>query len=283
MNSRLEKLQEYPFQRLSHLLSGLNPPAEKTRIMLSLGEPKHEPPEFIHSILENGGHLLAGYPVTRGDDDLRESICRWLGRRFLIDDSQLDPARHVLPVSGSREAIFSFIQAAVDRSGHDAPRVVMPNPFYQIYEGATIMAGATPYFLNSIEENNWLPQLDRVPVDTWRNTQLLILCSPDNPTGTVIPADTYCKVLELADRYDFIIAADECYSELYRDEDSPPVGLLQVAADQGREDFQRCIVFHSLSKRSNLPGCAPGLLSATAALLMLILSTAPIMAASPTA
>ena len=258
MNSRLENLQEYPFQRLNQLLKGLEPPTDKERIMLSLGEPKHEPPAFIHDILATGGNLLSGYPVTRGDESLRESICHWLSRRFCIDQHQLDPVQHVLPVSGSREAIFSFIQAAIDRSSHATARVVMPNPFYQIYEGGTIMAGATPYFLNNTEENNWLPQLDKVPDEVWQDTQLLILCSPDNPTGSVIPAETYRKVLTLADRYNFIVAADECYSELYRDEDSPPAGLLQVAAAEGRKNFERCIVFHSLSKRSNLPGLRSG-------------------------
>ena len=258
MNSRLEKLQEYPFQRLNQLLAGIEPPTGKGRIMLSLGEPKHEPPSFIHDILATGGNLLSGYPLTRGEENLRESICLWLSRRFSISQDLLDPAQHVLPVSGSREAIFSFIQAAVDRSSHASARVVMPNPFYQIYEGATIMAGASPYFLNNTETNNWLPQLDKVPESVWQDTQLLILCSPDNPTGSVIPIDIYRKVLELADRYNFIVAADECYSELYRDENKPPAGLLQVAAAEGRTGFERCIVFHSLSKRSNLPGLRSG-------------------------
>ena len=258
MNSRLEKLQEYPFQRLNQLLTGLEPPADKERIMLSLGEPKHEPPSFIHDILATGGDLLSGYPLTRGEGKLRESICHWLSRRFCINLDLLDPARHVLPVSGSREAIFSFIQAAVDHSSHTTARVAMPNPFYQIYEGATIMAGAAPYFLNNTEEHNWLPQLHKVPEEIWHDTQLLILCSPDNPTGSVIPAEIYAEVLALADRYNFNVAADECYSELYRDEDKPPVGLLQVAAAEGRTSFERCIVFHSLSKRSNLPGLRSG-------------------------
>ncbi len=258
MNTRLDDLKEYPFQRLNRLLTGIEPPANYERIMLSLGEPKHAPPPFIHDLLANGGHLLSGYPATRGEESLRESICSWLSRRFHISEEKLDPARHVLPVSGSREAIFSFIQAAVDRSSHCPARVVMPNPFYQIYEGATIMAGATPYFLNSLEENDWQPQLDNVPEQIWQETQLLILCSPDNPVGSVIPADIYIKALSLADRYGFIVAADECYSELYRDESSPPVGLLQVAAEQGRNNFERCIVFHSLSKRSNLPGLRSG-------------------------
>ena len=258
MNSRLDKLKEYPFQRLNHLLTGLEAPADKQRIMLSLGEPIHKPPHFIDKILANGLHLLSGYPLTRGEDKLRESISQWLCRRFHIRPELLDPARHILPVSGSREAIFSFIQAAIDRPSHDSVRVVMPNPFYQIYEGAAIMAGATPYYMNSIEDNDWLPQLDNVPESIWQQTQLLILCSPDNPTGSVIPAEVYAEALRLADRYDFIVAADECYSELYRDESSPPAGLLQVAIAQGFTDFSRCIVFHSLSKRSNLPGLRSG-------------------------
>ncbi|HEC26884.1 MAG TPA: succinyldiaminopimelate transaminase [Gammaproteobacteria bacterium] len=258
MNSRLDDLKEYPFQRLNRLLTDIEAPSKNERIMLSLGEPKHAPPPFIHDLLAKGGHLLSGYPGTRGEEKLRESICSWLSRRFHITEGKLDPAQHVLPVSGSREAIFSFIQAAVDCSCHGPARVVMPNPFYQIYEGAAIMAGATPYFLNSIEENDWQPQLDKVPEHIWRETQLLILCSPDNPVGSVIPAEIYTRVLSLADRYDFIVAADECYSELYRDESTPPVGLLQVATEQERNDFERCIVFHSLSKRSSLPGLRSG-------------------------
>ncbi len=267
MNSRLDELKEYPFQRLHRLLKNTSAPAGLSKIMLSLGEPKHSPPAFIHDLLASGGHLLSGYPLTRGDEELRESICHWLSRRFHIKAEMLDPARHVLPVSGSREAIFSFIQATVDRHRHSPARVVMPNPFYQIYEGATIMAGGTPYFINSIEENNWQPRLDKVPEQVWQETQLLILCSPDNPTGSVIPADTYKQVLSLADRYDFIVAADECYSELYRDENEPPVGLLQVAATLGRRDFKRCIVFHSLSKRSNLPGLRSGFVAGDSEIL----------------
>jgi N-succinyldiaminopimelate aminotransferase len=258
MNPRLQKLKEYPFQRLHRLLDGIEAPKNRQRITLSLGEPKHSPPEFIHEILSCGGHLLSGYPMTRGEDDLRESICNWLGRRFGLTANPPDPGRHVLPVSGSREAIFSFIQAAVGRDTHGPARVVMPNPFYQIYEGATLMAGATPYFINSEEENDWLPDLDSVPDEIWRQTQLLILCSPDNPTGTVIGKSVYRTAIELADRFDFIVAADECYSELYRDEQSPPPGLLEVAAGMGRSDYERCIVFHSLSKRSNLPGLRSG-------------------------
>ncbi len=267
MNSRLDKLKEYPFQRLNRLLNGLDPATDKERIILSLGEPKHKPPSFILEILADGAHLLAGYPSTRGEERLRESICKWLSRRFAINQELLDPASHVLPVSGSREAIFSFIQAAINRNTHNPARVVMPNPFYQIYEGATIMAGATPYFLNSTEENFWLPQLDNVPVHIWQDTQLLILCSPDNPTGSVIPAEIYSKALDLADRHDFIVAADECYSEIYSDENNPPVGLLQIAMEKGRASFERCIVFHSLSKRSNLPGLRSGFVAGDSSLI----------------
>jgi len=267
MNSRLDKLKEYPFQRLNHLLQGLDAPVDKQRIMLSLGEPKHKPPLFINEILENGLHLLSGYPLTRGEEDLRISISNWLCRRFQISQALLDPARNILPVSGSREAIFSFVQAAIDRPSHAAVRVVMPNPFYQIYEGATIMAGAAPYFLHSSEDNHWLPQFERVPEQIWEQTQLLILCSPDNPTGAVLPAEAYSEVLKLADRFNFIVASDECYSELYRDESNPPAGLLQVAAAEGRTNFERCIVFHSLSKRSNLPGLRSGFVAGDSRLI----------------
>jgi N-succinyldiaminopimelate aminotransferase len=267
MNPRLDTLREYPFQRLNRLLSGVEPPAGKSRILMSLGEPRHAPPEFIHDILANGGELLSGYPVTRGEAELREAIRGWLERRFSLAAGSVDPERHILPTSGSREAIFSFIQAAVGRKSHNQARVVMPNPFYQIYEGATLMAGATPYFLNTLAQNNWLPVLDQVPDSVWQATQLLLLCSPDNPTGTVVPAETYRQVLELSDRYGFIVAADECYCELYRDEHNPPVGLLQVAADTGRDGFDRCIVFHSLSKRSNLPGLRSGFVAGDANLI----------------
>jgi len=258
MNPRLDELKEYPFQRLARLLSAVETDTKKEKIMLSLGEPKHAPPDFIHDILSNGGQYLSGYPGMRGENDLRVSICNWLSHRYQISTGKLDPNRHVLPVSGSREALFSFIQAAVGRQKHKPARVIMPNPFYQIYEGATIMAGGTPFFQNSIEENDWQPDPDKVPAPVWQETQLLIFCSPDNPTGAVMPTETYIKALKLADTHDFIVVADECYSELYRDENSPPVGLLQVASEQGRDDFARCIVFNSLSKRSNLPGLRSG-------------------------
>ena len=267
MNPRLETLREYPFQRLARLLRGVDAPQDKSKILMSLGEPRHAPPEFIHDILANGGSLLSGYPVTRGEPDLREAIAGWLKRRFGLPATSIDPERHILPTSGSREAIFSFIQAAVGRRAHSQTRVAMPNPFYQIYEGATLMAGGLPYFLNTLEENDWLPRLDTVPDAVWEQTQLLLLCSPDNPTGAVIPAETYRQALELAERHDFIIAADECYCELYRDESMPPPGLLQVAAETGNDKYERCIVFHSLSKRSNLPGLRSGFVAGDASLI----------------
>lgn len=267
MNPRLDALQEYPFQRLGRLLANAAAPEGKSKILMSLGEPRHAPPDFIHDILASGGELLSGYPVTRGETNLRTAIAGWLVRRFGLPDESIDPERHVLPTSGSREAIFSFIQAAVGRRAHSHTRVAMPNPFYQIYEGATLMAGGTPYFLNTLEENDWLPDLDRVPDEIWDQTQLLLLCSPDNPTGAVIPAETYRHALDLAERHDFIVAADECYCELYRDESSPPAGLLQVAADSGNDGYERCIVFHSLSKRSNLPGLRSGFVAGNADLL----------------
>jgi N-succinyldiaminopimelate aminotransferase len=267
MNPRLRKLHEYPFQRLHRLLDGITPPADKQTITLSLGEPKHQPPAFVDQILANNAHLLAGYPLTRGERKLRESIAGWLQRRFGLVHDSVDPEHHILPTSGSREAIFSFIQAAVSRTSHGTSRVVMPNPFYQIYEGATLMTGANPFFLNSLPENDWLPQLDKVPEAVWRDTQMLLLCSPDNPTGSVLPASIYQQALELAERYDFIVAADECYCELYRDEQQPPTGLLQVAQQTGRDNFERCVVFHSLSKRSNLPGLRSGFVAGDASLI----------------
>jgi len=267
MNPRLAQLHEYPFQRLGRLLHGITPAADRSRIMLSIGEPQHPPPDFIQPILATGGALLAGYPATRGEAELRGAIASWLERRFALPTGLVDPERHILPTSGSREALFSFIQAAVGRRTHGPSRVVMPNPFYQIYEGATIMAGGTPYFLNSLAENDWLPQLESVPESVWESTQLLLLCSPDNPTGAVIGAEIYRAALDLAERYDFIVAADECYCELYRDESAPPAGLLQVAAETGRSGFERCVVFHSLSKRSNLPGLRSGFVAGDAALI----------------
>lgn len=256
MNPNLDRLQPYPFEKLAALKNGVTPPADKSHIPLSIGEPKHPTPSFISETIISHLHTLANYPLTRGSDELRESIVGWLSRRFELAEGLLNAAHHVLPVNGTREALFAFAQAVVEP--RENARVMMPNPFYQIYEGAALLAGATPYFLNTTAENNFLPDFDAVSEQDWDNCQLLYLCSPGNPTGAVADAATLGKLLELADKHDFIIASDECYSEIYFDEAQPPVGLLQVAAQLGRTDFSRCVVFHSLSKRSNAPGLRSG-------------------------
>ncbi len=265
MNPDLLKLQPYPFEKLAALKAAVTPPAALPHINLSIGEPQHSAPGFVAEAMIAHLHSLANYPITKGGRALREKIAEWLSRRFGIPAAHLDPERHVLPVNGTREALFSFAQAVIDRGRR--PVVVMPNPFYQIYEGAALLAGAEPYFLNTTAEHNYLPDFASVPDAVWQRCQLVYLCSPGNPTGAVIDAATLQQVIELADRHDFIIAADECYSELYPDEDRPPVGLLAAAMQAGRADFRRCVVFHSLSKRSNLPGLRSGFVAGDAAIL----------------
>ncbi len=265
MNPRLDTLQPYPFERLNALKNGISPPADLVHIALSIGEPKQPTPAFIAEAISQHLHTLSNYPLTRGMDALRESIATWLTRRFKLAESAIDPATQVLPVNGTREALFAFAQAVIDDS--QQPYMLMPNPFYQIYEGAALLAGARPYFLNTTADNNLLPDFDAVPKQVWSHCQLLYVCSPGNPTGAVIDVDTYAKLFELSDRYGFIIGADECYSEIYFDEDRPPPGLLEVAQQQGRKDFKNCVVFHSLSKRSNAPGLRSGFVAGDAEVL----------------
>ncbi|MFG3450637.1 succinyldiaminopimelate transaminase [Stutzerimonas stutzeri] len=265
MNKDLSLLQPYPFEKLRALLAGTQPPADKRPIALSIGEPKHPSPDFVAQALAANLDQLSVYPSTLGIPALRESIARWCERRFSVNAGSLDPARHVLPVNGTREALFAFTQAVVNRSA-DA-LVISPNPFYQIYEGATLLAGATPHYLPCTVENGFNPDFDAVPAETWQRTQILFLCSPGNPTGALVPLDTLKKLIALADEHDFVIAADECYSELYFDEASPPAGLLTACAALGRGDFKRCVVFHSLSKRSNLPGLRSGFVAGDADIL----------------
>ncbi|WP_457667656.1 succinyldiaminopimelate transaminase [Thiolapillus sp.] len=257
MNSDLQKLQPYPFEKLRLLKEGCNPPAALDHIALSIGEPRHPTPAFITEAVLAHLHGLSAYPLTKGAPELREAICNWLGNRFQLPGNSLDPELHVLPVNGTREALFAFAQAVVDRSQPD-PLVLMPNPFYQIYEGAALLAGARPEFLNCTESTGLMPDFDTVDEQTWEDCQLLYLCSPHNPTGAVIPETTLAKLIELAHKHDFIVAADECYSEIYFDENNPPVGLLQAAANTGNDSYSRCVVFHSLSKRSNAPGLRSG-------------------------
>ena len=264
MNPNLERLQPYPFEKLRALMSGVTPPAGLDHIPLSIGEPRHPTPAFVTEAVLAHLHGLSSYPLTRGSATLRQAIAGWLERRFGLGEGALDPERQVLPVNGTREALFAFAQAVVD-AGRPGAAVLMPNPFYQIYEGAALLAGAEPVYLNCGDDG--LPDFDAVPAETWARCQLLYLCSPHNPTGAVVPEATLRKLMALADEHDFIIAADECYSEIYFDEDRPPVGLLEAAARAGRSDFRRCVVFHSLSKRSNAPGLRSGFVAGDAEVL----------------
>lgn len=265
MNNALNLLQPYPFEKLRALLAGVQPPADKAPIALSIGEPKHRSPSFVAETLAANLDQLSVYPTTLGLPMLREAIAHWCERRFRVPAGWLDPARHVLPVNGTREALFSFTQAVVERERSGL--VISPNPFYQIYEGAALLAGATPHYLPCTEENGFNPYFDAVPAEVWQRCQILFICSPGNPTGALVPLDTLKKLIALADEHDFVIAADECYSELYFDEQSPPPGLLTACAELGRSDFSRCVVFHSLSKRSNLPGLRSGFVAGDAEIL----------------
>ncbi len=262
MNPDLARLQPYPFEKLAALKAGIEPPVGLGHIALSIGEPKHPTPKFIVETLIAHLHLLSAYPTTRGLPALRQTIADWLTRRFQLPAGGLDPERQILPLNGTREGLFAFAQALVDRTRQ--PLVLMPNPFYQIYEGAALLAGAAPCFLPCLAENGFIPDFAAVDADTWRRCQILYLCSPGNPTGAVIPLATLQRLIQLAEEFDFLIAADECYSELYFDEERPPVGLLQAAAALGQLDYRRCLVFHSLSKRSNVPGLRSGFIAGDA-------------------
>jgi N-succinyldiaminopimelate aminotransferase len=265
MNPDLDKLQPYPFERLNALKAGITP-TDKPHIALSIGEPKHATPALIQAALRDNLRAgLASYPLTRGTLALRQAISDWLAERFQLPPGSLDPERHVLPVNGTREALFAFAQAVIDR--HDKARVLMPNPFYQIYEGAALLAGAEPHYLACPAEQDYLPDFDAVPATVWDSCQLLYLCSPGNPTGAVARSATLRQLIDLAERHDFIIASDECYSEIYFDASRPPTGLLQAAADMGNTAFRRCVVFHSLSKRSNAPGLRSGFVAGDATII----------------
>ncbi|AVD88930.1 succinyldiaminopimelate transaminase [Pseudomonas sp. Rh2] len=265
MNHALTQLQPYPFEKLRALLGSVKPAADKRAIALSIGEPKHESPAFVAKAMADNLDKLAVYPSTIGLPALRQAIGQWCERRFGVPTGWLDADRHILPVNGTREALFAFTQAVVNRA--DDGLVVSPNPFYQIYEGAALLAGATPHYLPCLEANGFNPDFDAVPVEVWKRCQILFLCSPGNPTGALVPMDTLKKLIALADEHDFVIAADECYSELYFDEDAPPPGLLTACAELGRSDFKRCVVFHSLSKRSNLPGLRSGFVAGDASII----------------
>jgi len=269
MNPDLKKTQPYPFERLATLKAGVTPPKHLAHIALSIGEPKHAPPPFVLEMIKNSLAGFSAYPTTAGSDELRDTCARWLERRFRLGADAVR-RENVLSVSGTREALFAFAQAAIDRSAtgsSGAPLVAMPNPFYQIYEGAALLAGAEPYFIETPASNKFLPDLEAVPASVWDRVQLLYLCSPGNPGGAVMSIEAWRRVLALAERHDFLVASDECYTELYPDESNPPPSLLSAAIADGRSGFERCVVFHSLSKRSSLPGLRSGFVAGDAALL----------------
>ncbi|MGB5325810.1 MAG: succinyldiaminopimelate transaminase [Pseudomonadales bacterium] len=265
MNPRLQQLHDYPFTRLGALLAGVAPPAAGNVLSLSVGEPQHPPPVFVAEALTAALGNLPRYPSTQGGDALRETIAHWLVNRYGLAATGVDPASQLLPVQGTREALFAAAQFIVAPSA--GALVAMPAPFYQIYEGAALMAGATPLYLPCTRDNGFVPELDAVPTAHWQRCQLVYVCNPANPTGAVLDAAFYTKLLALADRYDFVVASDECYSEIYLDEAAPVPGLLQVCNALGRDDFARCLVFNSLSKRSNLAGLRSGFVAGDAALI----------------
>ena len=265
MNQRLELLAAYPFERLARLKHGHTPPPHLPHISMSIGEPKHTPPAFVVETLRQALGKLDSYPVTTGLPEMRAACADWLARRFKV---RVSADSMVLPVNGTREALFSFVQALVPTAhAPEKPVVAMPNPFYQIYEGAALLAGAEARFLNTDTGNRFQPDLDAVPPAVWRRCAVLFLCSPGNPTGAVLSLEFLRHALELAVKYDFVIAADECYADLYRDEHAPPPSLLQAALANGHDAFQRCMVFHSLSKRSSVPGLRSGFVAGDPALI----------------
>ena len=264
-NPNLSKLMAYPFERLNNLLAPLTPNSNFTPISLSIGEPKHQPPDFALEILsdqEKMRALLATYPSTKGTTELRQSISTWLKSRFSLE---VDYETEILPVNGTREALFSFAQAVI--SDKTNPIVIMPNPFYQIYEGAALLAGASTFFCSSFETNNYLQDFESIPSETWRNTELIYICSPANPTGKSLSDGQIEKLIDLAHQYDFTIASDECYSEIYSSSHNKPNSLLKISENIGNKSFEKCIIFHSLSKRSNLPGLRSGFVAGDSNLL----------------
>ena len=264
MNPDLSKLQPYPFEKLAKLKGEVTPPADLEHIALSIGEPKHPAPEFVLDTLRTELQRVENYPTTKGLPELNSTIASWLERRFSLEN--VDPVSQVIPVNGTREAIFAFTQAVVNRSQY-RPLVVSPNPFYQIYEGAAYLSGAGPHFFPRLDENGFNPDYDAVPEEVWHRCQLLFVCTPGNPTGSTLKLEDFRKLIELADKYDFVLASDECYSEIYVDGADAPMGLLEACEQLGRKDFKRCVVFHSLSKRSNLPGLRSGFIAGDADLL----------------
>ncbi len=264
MNPKLNQLQPYPFQKLKSLFDGITPNPDYQRIGLHIGAPKHPAPEFILKTLSDNLKSMESYPAMLGESSLRNSIATWLTRRYGL--LAINPETEVIPVNGSREALFSFAQAVIDDSAPQ-PVVVCPNPFYQIYEGAALLAGAKPYFINTLPENDFELDFTQVPIDIWARTQLVYVCSPNNPTGHVMSKNEWQQLFALSDRYGFVIASDECYSEVYFDETKAPLGALEISEQLGRTGFKNLVVFSSLSKRSNVPGMRSGFVAGDAEIL----------------
>jgi len=265
VNPNLARLQPYPFERLRQLFAGISsPPAGLREIRLSIGEPQHATPEFIKRALAENLSGLASYPSTQGTDALRQSIAAWIGRRY--DIPLPDANTQILPVTGTREALFALAQTVIDATKPDT-RVLCPNPFYQIYEGAAYLAGARPVFLNSVSEDNFAMDFAALAERDWQDVQLVYVCSPANPSGKVMDLEAWRRLFEFSDRYGFVIASDECYSEIYFDEAQQPLGGLQAARQLGRDDYRRLVMFSSLSKRSNVPGMRSGFVAGDAAII----------------
>ena len=262
MNPELDLLQPYPFERLRALFADLAAP-DLPALNLGIGEPQHAAPAFVLETLAQALPELSRYPATRGSAELRNSIAAWLAARFRLPG--VDPEREILPVSGTREGLFAIAQAVIDRQ--QQPLVLCPNPFYQIYEGAALLAGAEISFLDCREETGFVPDYSAVTADSWQRCQLLYLCNPGNPSGAITPLATLKQLVALAVEHNFVIVSDECYSEIYADENQPPPGLLQACVEAGVPGYDRCLVFHSLSKRSNLPGLRSGFVAGDARLL----------------
>ena len=267
MNPHLALLQPYPFEKLQRLFAGVTPPGDLPPIKLSIGEPQHETPEFIKRTLTENLLGLASYPSTQGSESLRQAIAAWIGRRYGLPAP--DPETQVLPVNGTREALFAFAQTVVDAShasSNNQALVLCPNPFYQIYEGAALLAGAQPIFLNTLPEHDFAMDFDALSAAEWQRVQLVYICSPSNPTGKVLDLASWRRLFELSDQYRFVIASDECYSEIYPI-DYPPLGGLQAARQLGRDDYRNLVMFSSLSKRSNVPGMRSGFVAGDAAII----------------
>ena len=263
MNPHLAQLQPYPFEKLRALFAGVTPSPQHKEIKLSIGEPQHATPQFIMDALAGGLKGLANYPTTQGMPILRQAIAAWCDRRYGVF---LNPESEILPVNGSREALFSFAQTVIDPSRGHVPIIVSPNPFYQIYEGAAYLSGAEPRFLNNLPENDFAFDYGQLSEAEWARVQLFYVCSPGNPTGKVLSLDDWKTLFALSDKYGFIIASDECYSEIYFDEANPPIGGLQAAKLLGRSN-ERLVMFSSLSKRSNVPGMRSGFVAGDAQIL----------------